>query len=99
MTHAEIAGLTSREPEKTFQEMLAAIGDSLSDLASSNDGENGEDEDDEDTEQGKLSDDDKPSWVMGTITKTVQQRMEMFRQKQIAGKSFGVTVTEISYSR
>jgi hypothetical protein len=33
MTHAEIAGLMSREPEKTFEEMLVAIGDSLSDLA------------------------------------------------------------------
>jgi len=82
MVHTEIAGLTSREPEKTFEEMMAAIGDSLSDLASSDDGEDGEDED-EDTEQGKLSEDDEPGWVMGTITKTVQQRMESFRQKQM----------------
>jgi hypothetical protein len=80
MVHTEIAGLTSREPEKTFEEMMAAIGDSLSDLASSDDGEDGEDEDEE-TEQGKLSEDDEPGWVMGTITKTVQQRMESFRQK------------------
>jgi len=99
MTHAENAGLTSREPEKTFQEMLAAIGDCLSDLASSNDGEDGDDEDDEDTEQGKLSEDDEPSWVIGTITKTVQQHMERFRQKQIVGKSFGITITEICYGR
>ena len=48
MTQAEIAGLTSREPEKTFEEMLVAIGDSLSDLASSDDGEDGDEEDDED---------------------------------------------------
>jgi len=82
MTHAEIAGLTPREPEKTFEEMMAAIADSLSDLASSDDGEDGEDEDEE-TELGKLSEDDKPSWVMGTISKTVQQRMERFRQKQM----------------
>jgi hypothetical protein len=82
LSHAEIAGLTSREPEQTFEEMMAAIGDSLSDLASSDDGEDGEDED-EATEQGKLSDDDEPGWVMGTISKTVQQRMESFRQKQI----------------
>ena len=82
MVHTEIAGLTSREPEKTFEEMMAAIGDSLSDLASSDDGEDGEDEDEE-TEQGKLSEDDEPGWVMGTITKTVQQRMESFRQKQM----------------
>ena len=45
MKHAEIAGLTTREPEKTFQEMLVAMGDSLSDLASSDDGEDGEDAD------------------------------------------------------
>jgi len=38
MTHAEIVRLTSREPEKTFEEMLVAIGDSLSDLASLDDG-------------------------------------------------------------
>jgi len=63
--------------------MLVATGDSISDLASSNDGEDGKDEDDEETEQGKLSDDDQPGWVMGTITKTVQQRMESFRQKQM----------------
>jgi len=83
MTHAELVGLTTRKPEKTFEEMLIAIGDSLSDLASSDDGEDGEDEDDEETEQGKLSEDDEPGWVMGTITKTVQQRMERFQQKQM----------------
>jgi len=47
MTHAELVGLMSRTPEKTFEEMLVAIGDSLSDLASSDDGVDGEDEDDE----------------------------------------------------
>jgi len=83
MTHAEVAGLTSRKPEKSFEGMLVTIGDSLSDLASSDDGEDGEDEDDEETEQGKLSEDDGPSWVMGTITKTVQQRMERFQLKQM----------------
>jgi len=80
MTHAEIAGLTPRAPEKTVVEMMAAIGDSLSDLASSNDGEDGEDEDEE-TELGQLSEADEPGWVMGTITKTVQQRMDSFQQK------------------
>jgi len=77
ITHAEIAGLTCREPEKTFEEMLVAIGDSLSDLASPDDG------DDEETEQGKLSEEDEPGWVMGTIAKTVQQCMQRFRQKQM----------------
>ena len=83
MKHAEIVGLMNREPEKSFDEMMVAIGDSLSDLASSNDGEDGEDEDDEETEQGKLSEDDKPGWVMGTITKTVQLRKDRNRQKQM----------------
>jgi hypothetical protein len=55
-----------------FEEMLGAIGDSLSDLEISDDGEDGEDEEDEDTEQGKVSEDDKPGWVMGTITITVR---------------------------
>jgi len=83
MPHAEIAGLMSREPEKTFKEMLVAIGDSLSDLASSDNGEDGEVADVEETEQGNLSEDDEPGWVMGTITKTVQQCMERFQQKQM----------------
>jgi len=82
MTHAEIAVLTPRKPEKTFEEMMAAIGDNLSDLASSDDGEDGEDEDEE-TELGKLSEDDEPGWVMGTISKMVRQRKESFRQKQM----------------
>jgi hypothetical protein len=63
--------------------MLIAIKDRLSDLVSSDDGEEGEDEDYEETEQGKLREDDKPGWVMGTFTKTVQQHMEKFRQKQM----------------
>jgi len=62
---------------------MVAIADSVSDLASSDNGENGEEEDDEETEQGKMSEDDKPGWVMGTISRTVQQCMERFRQKQM----------------
>jgi len=76
-------GLTSREPDKTIEEMLVAIRHCLSDLASSDDGEDVEAKDDEDTEYGKLSENDEPGWVMGTITKTVQQHMERFRQKQM----------------
>jgi len=83
MMQAEIAELTSREPEKTFEEMLVTIGDSLSDVASSDDEEDGEEEDDEETAQSNLSEDDEPGCVMGTITITVQQRMERFRQKQM----------------
>jgi hypothetical protein len=60
MKHAEIALLMNRKPEITFVEMVVTIGDSLSVLASSNDGEDEEDEDDKETEQAKLSKDDKP---------------------------------------
>jgi hypothetical protein len=66
----------------TFQDMMVAIAESLSDLASSDDGEDKEDEDAE-TEQSQLSEDEEPSWVMGTITKPVQQLLERFRQKQM----------------
>ena len=85
MRNAENVGLTTPKPETTFEEMLNAIGESLSDLASSDNGEDGEDEDDDDDnpELGKLSDDDEPGWVMGTISNTVQRRMERFRRKQI----------------
>jgi hypothetical protein len=83
VTHAEIAGLPSRESEKTFEEMRVAIGDSLSDLASSYDGEDGEEDDDEETELGNLSEDDEPGWVMDTITKEVEQRFERFHDKQM----------------
>jgi hypothetical protein len=81
MRSAESGGLTSREPRQMIQQILDAIGDNLNDLASSDNEQDGEDDDD--TEQGKLSEDDEPSWVMGTISETVQQRMERFQQKQM----------------
>jgi len=64
--------------------MLNALTDSLSDLASSEDEEDGEDkEDEQDKELDKLSKDDEPGWVMGTISKMIHHRMESLRQKQI----------------
>jgi len=85
MRNAENAGFTTTQPETTFEEMLDAIGDCLTHLASSNDAEDGEDEDDdkEDPEVCKVSEDDNPGWVMGTISQTVQHPMERFRQKQM----------------
>jgi len=80
---AEHTALINKEPKKTFHEIFVAIEDSLSDIPSSNNGEDTDDEDHGVIEQGQLSEDDKPSWVMGTITKIVQQRMERFRQKQM----------------
>jgi len=82
MKNAENTGLMNREPEKTFQELMVAIGDSLSDLARSNNWEDGEDMDDEEIEQGKLTEADESGWVMGTITKTVKQCMERFWQEE-----------------
>jgi hypothetical protein len=69
----------------SFQEMLNAVGDSLSDLATSeNEGEGGDHDDDEkDIGHGKLSKDAEPGFVMGTISKTVQHCMKSFRQKQM----------------
>jgi hypothetical protein len=83
MTHAQIPELTSRESEKTLEEMLDIIGDWLSNLASSENAKDGEGEDNEETERGTLSKDDEPGCVMVTITKTVQQRIESYRQKLV----------------
>jgi len=80
---AENAGLTNWEHEETCKEMMVAIGDSPNDLSSANDGDDLEDEEEEETEQGKLSEDDEPGWVMRAISKMLQQRMERFRQKQM----------------
>jgi len=85
MKNAEKAGLTTTKPEKSFEVMLNAIGDGLGDLARTENGQDGEhdDADEEDPAGGKSSNDDKPGWVMGTISTTVQYRMERFRQMQM----------------
>jgi len=82
MRNDEKVGLITRQPKKSSEDMLYCIGDSLSNHATSDAEENGDDEDDdgEDTELGKLSKDDEPGWVMGTIFTMVQQRMENFWQ-------------------
>jgi hypothetical protein len=68
-----------------FEEILNAIGDSLSNPSHSDDMQDGEEEaaDEEDADLSKLSDDDEPRWVMGTISKTVRHCIESFRQKQM----------------
>jgi len=65
--------------------MLNANGDSLRDPARSEAEEDGDDEDydEEDTVLGKLSEDDEPGRVMGTISKMVQHSTESIRQKQM----------------
>jgi hypothetical protein len=64
-------------------EMMVAIRGRLSHIASLNDGEDGDDEDDADTEQDKISENDKPGWVMGTVGKRVKLHMERFREMQM----------------
>jgi len=85
MTTAGNGGTTTGKSDTTFEEMLNAIRDSVSDLASPDEEQDGEDKEynEDDTELGKLSDDDEPGWVMGTISKTVQHRLESFWQKQM----------------
>jgi len=85
MGHVEKGRWTTTKPEVTFEKMLDTIGDSLSDLARSKAEEKGEDEDDdeEDTGHGKLSEDDEPGWMMGTISRIVQHCTESYRQKQM----------------
>jgi hypothetical protein len=83
MKHADITGFTNSEARETFKRRIVAIGDSQSDLASSNHREDREDVDDKQTEQGKLSEDDISGWLTGTITRTVPQQIEMFRQNQM----------------
>jgi len=59
---AEKAGLTTRKPETTFEEMLNTIGNHLSNLLTSDDGEECADKDDDkvDPRLGTLSSDDEP---------------------------------------
>jgi hypothetical protein len=84
MSNADRERSITRKAEKTFQKMLNAFGDSLSDLASSDDEKDGEHKEEEhDTELGKLSEDDEPGWVMGTISKMVPHCMESFQQTQM----------------
>jgi len=57
---AENTRLTTRDHEKPFHEMIVAVGHSLSNIASSDDGEDGEDEDGDEAEQCLFSKDEEP---------------------------------------
>jgi len=84
MRNAEQGGLTVRKLENTIEAMLNIFGDSLSDVATSDDEEDGEgdDEDEEDLKLGKLSEVEKPSWLMGITTRIVQQRKMCFSRSR-----------------
>jgi hypothetical protein len=77
--------MITRNLEKTFEHMLNTIGDSLIDLASANNEEDAEDQEDgeEAMVQRLVSNDDESDWVMGTISKMVQQHRQRFRQRQM----------------
>jgi len=78
-----MVGFTTRKLNKTFEEWLNAIRDSISNCASSDNEDNGEDKDDDkgDIELGKLTDGDPPGCVMDKVSNRVQQHMECIRQK------------------
>jgi hypothetical protein len=77
MRHGEKGRLTPGQPNKSFEEMMNAVRDRPSDVASSNNVEDGEDDavDEQDTVQGAQSECDKPGRAMCTVSKTVQQHM------------------------
>lgn len=80
---AENEGWTSRQSEIPSEEILNAIRDGWSDLASSNNEEDMDsEEDDEHTDLGKLTKVDKPSQVMGAISNTVPQGIMIFPHKK-----------------
>lgn len=80
---ADTTGLTTMEPQKMYHEMMVAIGDILTDIASSDYGKDLEDDNNDESEQGQLTENDEPGCVMHTITLMVQERMDKFRQKRI----------------
>jgi len=85
MRNPQKVGLTTTKLETTIEEMLSSIGDHLGDLASYDDVEDGEHEDDDkaNPELGKQSAHDEPGWVMGTISRAVNHRMERYRQNHM----------------
>ena len=85
MGNVEKAWSATTMSEITLKEVLNAIGDSLSDVASSDAVDDGEDEDDDEGDTGlcKLSEDDQPSWELGSMSKTGHHRMESFWSKEM----------------
>jgi len=79
MRKAGNLGLTSRESEKMFREMLSDIIYSLSKLSYSNNEQDAEDDVDQGSKLGKLWEDVQPGRVMGAISKMAQQCMERCR--------------------
>jgi len=83
MRSAEKVELNTRKSETTYKVMLNTISNGLRDLGSSTNQQDGDDKEDnqEDTALGKMNEDEESSWVMGTISKTVQQSKNSLGQK------------------
>jgi hypothetical protein len=66
--------------EMTFEEMLEAIGESVDAVSTSDEADDDEDDeqDGDDNNDAKLSDDDQPEWVVGTIDKSIEERLNTF---------------------
>jgi hypothetical protein len=69
----------------TFEVMMEAIRDSVDDVTTSDEEDDHYDNisDGQDYDDAKLSDDDAPGWVVGTINKSVQERLETVPMKRI----------------
>jgi hypothetical protein len=69
-------GLTTTEPEIMFQEIMITIRNSVSNFTSSHNEQEVENEDDKDIALGKLSEHNRPGWVVGIRSKHVQQHID-----------------------
>jgi len=78
LRNAEKARMTNQKPIKPFEQMLNTIGDSVSNLACSDNEQDPKQKqgDQEDPEQWKLHEYDEPGWLMDTISRSVHQYME-----------------------
>lgn len=77
--------MPTRVPKNSFEEILIAIEACLSNLAILDDKEDVDVKADDrnGSELGKLSENDEPGWVMGTLSKEVPQSMETYLVMEI----------------
>jgi hypothetical protein len=69
----------------TFEEMLEAIGDSVDNVATSDEEDNDEDneEDGEDNNDAKLGNGNEPEWVVDTINQSVPAQLDLLLTKEM----------------
>lgn len=85
MRNADMVGLKTRKPKTIFHKILNEFGDSKRDLPGLENREDGEcsDEDEDDIVMCKLSEDDRPCQVLGTISRTIPHHLHRFQRMQI----------------